>query len=109
MSRAEGLGRVEPAAAPDAPHRVARERDVAEFLQRRQASGFGILAALDPFLDAEGQMAADFVVEIVARRAACGYSLLAGAGFMMRPIASTSCDQRSCSRDSWAFPAAVSR
>ena len=30
------------------------------------------------------------------------------AGFMTRPIASTSCDHRSCSRDSCAFPAAVS-
>ena len=104
----KGLGRVEPAAAPDAPHRIARERDVAEFLQRGQASGVGILAALDPLLDAEGQVAANLVVEVVARRAASRYSLLAGAGFMMRPIAFTSCDHRSCSRDSWAFPAAVS-
>ena len=46
----EGRGRVEPAAVPDAPHRVADRRDVAEFPQRRQPRGFGILAALDPFL-----------------------------------------------------------
>ena len=50
---------------PDGSHRVACERDVAEFLQRRQASGTWILAALDPFLDAEGQMAANLVVEVV--------------------------------------------
>ena len=32
---------------------------------------------------------------------------LARAGFITRPIASTSCDQRSCSRNSWALPAGV--
>ena len=58
-------GRVEPAMAPDASHRIARQRDVAEFLQRRQASGARILAALDPLLDADGKMAANLVVEVV--------------------------------------------
>ena len=105
----EGLGRVDPARAPDASHRIARERDVAEFLQRRQARGGRILAALDPFLDADRQMAANLVVEVVLVGPHLRYSLLAGAGFITRPIASTSCDHRSCSRDSWAFPAAVSR
>ena len=33
---------------------------------------------------------------------------LPGAGFMMRPIACTSCDQRFCSRTRCALPAAVS-
>ncbi len=37
------------------------------------------------------------------------YSSPAGAGFITRPIASTSSDQRSCSRSSWALPAGVSR
>ena len=46
----EGRGRVEPAAEPDAPHRLADRRDVAEFPQRGQAGGFGILAVLDPLL-----------------------------------------------------------
>ena len=41
------------------------QRDVAEFLQRRQARGFRIFAALDALLDAERHVAADFVVEIV--------------------------------------------
>ena len=36
------------------------------------------------------------------------YFLTAGAGFMIRPIACTSCDQRSCSRASWALPSGVS-
>ena len=64
MSRPRAVGRVEPAAVPDAPHRVADGRDVAEFPQRRQASGFRILATLDPFLDADGQVAANLVVEV---------------------------------------------
>ena len=53
-------------------------------------------------------MAADFLVEIVVGSGPTRYSLLVRAGFMIRPIASTSCDQRSCSRDSCALPAAVS-
>ena len=52
---AEGRGRVEPAAVPDAAHRLADGRNVAEFPQRREARGFGILAALDALLDAERQ------------------------------------------------------
>ena len=61
----ERLDGVEPVGAPDAPHRVAGEREVAEFLQRRQAGGGGIVAALDPILDAERQMTADFLVQVV--------------------------------------------
>ncbi len=68
----ERAGRLEPAAGRQtAPHRLARQRDVAEFPQRRQARRLGVLAALDPLLDAEGQVAADLVVERRARRAAC--------------------------------------
>ena len=95
--------------APDTSHRVACERDVAEFLQRRQPRGCRILAALGAFLDAESQMTANLLVEVVPVGPHLRYSLLAGAGFSTRPIASTSCDHRSRSRDSWAFPAAVSR
>ena len=62
---AERRGRVEPAAVPDAPHRFADGRDVAEFAQRSQARGFRILAALDSLLDAERQVAADLFVELV--------------------------------------------
>ena len=58
-----------PAAVPDAPHRFALVRDVAEFPQRGQTSGFGILTAIDPFLDADSEMAADFFVEVVVIRA----------------------------------------
>ena len=58
------LGRVEPAAAPDAPHRLARQRDVAELPQRGETRGVGILAAIDALLDAEREVAADLVVEV---------------------------------------------
>jgi hypothetical protein len=108
----QSRGVVEPAGAPDAPDRVACERDVPEFLQRREAGRFWILAALDPLFHAEGHVAANLVVELVAVgdvRPHGRYSLPAGAGFMMRPIALTSCDHRFCSRSSWAFPAVVSR
>ncbi len=104
----ERRGRVEPAAVPDAPHRVADRRGVSQFPQRGQASGFGILAAIDSFFHAEGQMSPDFVVQLTFV-GAHGYSSPACAGFMMRPIAFTSCDQRSRSRNSWALPVAVSR
>ena len=60
----EGRDRVKPAAVPDAPHRVADGRNVTEFPQCSQPGGLRILAALDPFLHAEGHVAADFVVEI---------------------------------------------
>ena len=63
MSCAERLGRVEPAAVPDAAHRIAHGGDVAELAQRREARRLRILAALDPLLDAEREVAADFVVE----------------------------------------------
>ncbi len=59
--RGEG---VEPAGVPDAPHRFAHVRDVAELAQRGEARRLGIFAAIDPLLHAEREMAADFVVEI---------------------------------------------
>src|SRR5207244_7016302 len=62
---AKSLGGVEPPVAPDAADRVARERDVAEFLQRRETRGSGILAAVDPLLDADREVAANLLVEIV--------------------------------------------
>src|SRR5262249_9882804 len=64
----EGDGGVEPAGVPDAMHGVADFADVAEFLQRGAASGGGILAALDPVLDADREMAADLVVEVAIVR-----------------------------------------
>src|SRR5207253_4063045 len=99
---------IEPARSPNASNGVARREDVAEFLQGGQARRFGILAAFDPFLDAQGQVAPDLFVEFVPVRGHGRYSFL-GAGFMMSPIAWTSCDHRSRSRRSWAFPAEVSR
>jgi hypothetical protein len=39
-------------------------RNVTELPQRGQASGLGILAALHPFFHADGQVAADFLVEV---------------------------------------------
>jgi hypothetical protein len=56
---------VEPAAVPHPPHRVANRRHVAELAQRGQPGRLRILAAFDPLLDAERQMAADLVVELV--------------------------------------------
>src|SRR5262249_26743577 len=104
----ERFGRFEHARTPDRAYGLACEGDVAEFLQRREPRGRRILAAVDALLDADGEMAADFFVEIVIVRDAKGhaYSSLA-RGFMTRPIASTSCDQRSRSRESCALPAAV--
>ena len=61
-------GHIEPAVVPHAPHRLPHVRDVAELPQRGQAGGPGILATLDPFLDAEGQMATDFLVEVTLVR-----------------------------------------
>ncbi len=49
---------------PDAPHGFAHVRDVAELAQRGEARRLRIFAAVDPFLHAEREMAADFVVEI---------------------------------------------
>jgi hypothetical protein len=54
-------------------------RDVAELLQRGQARGLRILAALDPLLDLEGQVAADLVVE-VAVVGRMGYSFPPATG-----------------------------
>ena len=62
--RPERRDRVEPAAVPDPSHRFARVRDVAELPQRGQPGGRRIFAALDPLLHAEGQVAADFLVEV---------------------------------------------
>jgi hypothetical protein len=60
--------RIEPAAVPDAPHRVADGGHVAKFAQRRQTRGLGMLAALDALLDAERQVAANLVVQLVVVR-----------------------------------------
>ena len=65
----DGVDHVEPAIAPDASHRVARERDVAEFLPRRQSSGCRIFAAVDALLDADRQVAANLFIEVVVVRA----------------------------------------
>src|SRR5439155_8222380 len=63
----EALDRSEPARTPHTAHRIAREGDVAEFLERREARGFRTLTALDPLLDIEGHVAANLVVEIALR------------------------------------------
>ena len=102
----QGEGGVEPAAVPDAVHRVADGGDVAELAQRRQAGGLRVRAAVNMLFRAERQMTADLLVELALVRAH-GYSLL-GTGFITRPIAFTSCDHRSRSRDSCALPVAVS-
>ncbi len=60
---AESGDGVEPAAVPDAPHRFAHVRDVAELSQRVQARGLRVLTALDPLLDLDRQVAANLVVE----------------------------------------------
>src|SRR5262249_35172721 len=104
----ERFGLIVPAVVPHAPHRISDICDVPEFPQRGQARGLGIGAAFNPFFDAQGHMTADFFVEFVQVRLHTRYSLL-GSGFIMSPIACTSCDPRSASRASWAFPAAVSR
>src|SRR5262249_58743175 len=100
-------GRVKQATTPATAHRVARRRDFAKLLQRREPRRCRILAALEPLLDADGEVTTNLFVEVVVVRPHA-YSLPADAGFMTRPIASTSCDHRSRSRDSCAFPAAVS-
>ena len=97
--------RFDPARAPDLAHRLLRPQQVAELLHRRETRRLGVLAALDPLLDADRDVAADLVVELVRPRPH-RYSSPAVAGFITRPIASTSSDQRSCSRVSWALPAA---
>src|SRR4029450_3737915 len=51
--------------APDATDRVARQRQVAEFLDRRQPGRVGILAALETCFHLEREMAADLLVELV--------------------------------------------
>jgi hypothetical protein len=60
----ERLGRVEPAAVPDPAHRIADLWQVAELLQRGLTGSLGIFAAIDTLLNGEGEMAADFCVEI---------------------------------------------
>ena len=64
ISRPSDGDGVEPAGVPDAPHRFAHVRDVAELAQRGEARRLGIFAAVDPLLHAEREMAADFVIEI---------------------------------------------
>src|SRR5262249_30708891 len=104
----ESLDGLEPARSPDASHGVARQEDVAEFLESGQPCRFRILAAVDALLDAQREVAPDLLVELVHVRVHGCYSL-PGAGFMTSPIAWMSCDHRSCSRRSWALPVGVSR
>ena len=60
----ERFAHVEPAAVPDAAHLVAQPRHVAELPQRAQPRLLRMFAAIDPLLDLERQVAADFVVEV---------------------------------------------
>ena len=55
---------VGPAAVPDPMHRVANGRHGPEFLERGLPGGLWILATLDPFPNAQLQVAADFVLEV---------------------------------------------
>ena len=50
--------------AREPAHRLARRRDVAEVTQRREPRGFRILAPLDALFHADGEMAADLLVEV---------------------------------------------
>ena len=70
-----------------------------------EALGRDIRFALRALMRVKG-MAATVVVTLALVRAH-GYSLL-GTGFITRPIAFTSCDHRSRSRDNCALPVAVS-
>jgi hypothetical protein len=53
-------------------------RHVAELAQGGEAGRFRILAAVDPFLDADGEVAADFLVEVIFMRTQRGI----GHGYM---------------------------
>ena len=59
----ERFSLVVPVAVPDAPHLVAYSRHVSEFHQRRAARAHRIFTAVDPLLDVDGQVTADFLVE----------------------------------------------
>ena len=76
----------DPARPPDVPHRVPRERDIAEFLERGTPRLVGGLPPLDALFDVEGHVAANLGVEIVVTRSH-GYSSRPAAGFKTRPIA----------------------
>src|SRR5262249_3009403 len=102
----ERVGRLHPVRTPDGAHRIAGEGDVAEFLERRQTGRFGIIAALDPLLHADRHVAADLFVEFLVS-GVHRYPFPSRAGFITRPIASTTCAQRSRSPHNWAFPAGV--
>ena len=64
----ERLRHVVPAAVPHAAHLVAHLRHVAELLQRVGARLLRRFTAIDPLLDLEREMAADFVIEFGHRR-----------------------------------------
>src|SRR6185503_998716 len=86
----ERFGAFDQAWTPDRAHGVAHQRGVAELAQRRVARLLRVFAALDALADREGDVSANLVVEIV-QVWPHGHS----AGFMIRPMALTSRDQRS--------------
>ena len=90
------LRQVEPAAVPHAAHRIAGRGNIAKLAEGGESGSLRALAALDPLLRLNRQVAADLVVQIAIVGSHGPYSL--PAGFMMRPMAPTSCDQRSRSR-----------
>ena len=70
----------------------SRRRDVTEFAQRGEARGFRILAALIRSFTLIARCPR--ISSSSSRSSGRMATLRAGAGFMMRPIAETSCDQR---------------
>ena len=60
----ERFSLIVPTAVPDAPHLVAHGGHVAELHQRRATRAHRILPAIDPLLDVDRQVAADFLVEV---------------------------------------------
>ena len=86
----ECFSRIVPAAVPDAPHLVAYGGHVTKLHQRRAPRARRILASLDPLLDVDGQMAADFFVEVTfvgSHRSLLHVAESVVAGFMRRPMA----------------------
>jgi hypothetical protein len=104
----ERLRGVEPARPPHALDGFAGEEDVAELLDRGEARGFRVLAAIDPLLDGKCQVGADLLIELVDLGGLHAFSSRPAGGFMTSPMARTSWVQRSCSRSSCALPLAVS-
>ena len=113
---------LEPPRRPDAAGRFGRQRDVAEFLQRRIARVCLIGAVGDLLLRGDRQVRADLFLEVVfvefdgppalqPRQDAHGYSSVpgAGAGLITRPMAFTSWLHRVSSRTSCFLPSGVSR